>query len=217
MIFNDPARLPDTGETPQVRFARARALHGTLGEGYVARRGIPVELAHAQGLRFDPDYVGRPAVVAAMHDHAGALVALHGRYLQVQRGQDKMLTVGPGDGMLGVGRGWRAEPLVLVEGLFDALSLARCGWAAVASVGRWASWLPTVARGREVWLAFDNGRPGEALAEDYGARLATARIRRLPPPGRAKDWNTALVKRGAVVVRSWLDRHLSGPKPGAER
>ena len=99
----------------------------------------------------------------------------------------------------------------MVEGLFDALSIARCDRSAVANVGRWASWLPTVTRDRQVWLAFDNGRPGEANADTYRARLATAKTRRLPPPGRDKDWNTALVKRGPSVIRQWLDQHLQAP------
>jgi hypothetical protein len=214
MIFDDPVRMPDTGQDPEERFAQAQALHDTPGRAYVERRGIPVDLAHAHGVRFDADFAGRPAVVAAMRDRDGRLVSLHGRYLQVRRGDNKMLTVGPGDGLLGVGEGWRGEPLVVVEGLFDALSVVRCGWSAVASVGRWASWLPDVAGGRTVWLAFDNGRPGEADARDYQARLPRACTRRLPPPGRAKDWNTALVKRGPAVVRQWLEQHLRGGGDG---
>lgn len=105
MLFDDPVCMPDTGEAPQDRFARAQTLHGTPGQTFVERRGIPVDLAHAHGVRFDPDYAGRPAVLAAMRDRAGRLVSLHGRYLQVIRGDNKMLTVGPGDGLLEVGRG----------------------------------------------------------------------------------------------------------------
>ena len=83
--------------------------------------------------------------------------------------------------------GWRVEPLILVEGLFDALSLAVCGWPAVATIGRWAPWLPEVTTGRVVWLAFDAGRPGEADVAAYVARLHQAEVRRLPPPPRCKE------------------------------
>ena len=207
-LRRDPLVLPDTGESPEARYARARPLRGTPGQAYVERRGIPEALAHAHGLRFDPDYDGRPAVLAVMRDREGQLASLHGRYLHVTRGQDKMLTVGPGGGVLSVGAGWRAEPLILVEGLFDALSLALCGYSSLATVGRWAPWLVSVTKGRTVWLAFDRGRPGEAEVARYRERLVGAELRRLPPPGRAKDWNSALVKAGRGAVRHWLEQQL---------
>jgi len=52
-----------------------------------------------------------------------------------------MLTVGVGDGAVSFLGGWRVEPFILVEGLFDGLSLAACGWPIVKrgplSVARW--------------------------------------------------------------------------------
>jgi len=47
-----------------------------------------------------------------------------------------MFTVGPGGGVAASSAGWRSEPLILVEGVFDVLSLAVCGWDSVATVGR---------------------------------------------------------------------------------
>jgi hypothetical protein len=76
-------------------------------------------------------------------------------------GQDKMFTMGAGGGVATVGAGWHGEPLILVEGIFDALSLAVCCWDCVATIGRWAPWLPEVCAGRTVWLAFDANAPGE--------------------------------------------------------
>jgi hypothetical protein len=137
-------------------------------------------------------------------------MALHGRYLHTLRGQDKMLTVGGGDGVISVLGGWRTGPLILVEGLFDALSLATCGISCIATIGRWASWLPHISAGRETWLAFDAGRPGEADVACYGKRLTGAIIRRMPPPPRCKDWNTALVKCGPDRVHLWIERALGG-------
>jgi hypothetical protein len=60
-----------------------------------------------------------------------------------------------------------------------------------------------------VWIAFDGNRPGEDAAAQYQQYLARADTRRLPPPDRCKDWNTALVKRGLVTVEAWLHRHLA--------
>ncbi|MGA8754940.1 MAG: toprim domain-containing protein [Stellaceae bacterium] len=90
-----------------------------------------------------------------------------------------MLTIWPGNGMIGMLGGWRAEPLILVEGLFDALSLATCGISCSATIGRWAQWLPEVTRSRVVWLAFDAIKPGEAEATRYAGLLPGADLRRL--------------------------------------
>ena len=206
----DPVCMPRSGESPDERFARARPLAGTPGEDYVVRRGIPLAVADAAGLRFDPDWAGRPAVLAALHDHAGVMVSVHGRYLSTLRGQDKMLTIGPGGGVVDLGVGWRNGndgPLILVEGVFDALSLAVCGCGGVATIGRWAPWLPGVCADRITWLGFDANRPGEREAAAYAQRLS--RVRRLPPPPRCKDWNTALCKRGRAEVSRWLRDRLA--------
>ncbi len=202
--FDDPLCMPGTGESPADRLARAQPLAGTPGQAYVERRGVPVEMADAAGLRWDPDFNGRPAVVVALRDRTDLLSSVHGRYLHVVRGQNKMLTIGPAGGVISTLGGWRAEPLILVEGLFDAISLATCGWAAVATIGRWAPWLTDVTAHRVVWLAFDAGRPGEADVACYTERLRDADVRRLLPPHGCKDWNTALVKRGRGTVARWI-------------
>ncbi|OWQ48870.1 hypothetical protein CDL60_02985 [Roseateles noduli] len=211
----DPVCMPGSGESPDDRFARARPLAGTPGQDYVEHRGIPLVIADAAGLRFDPDWGGRPAVLDALHDRGGALVSVHGRYLSTLRGQDKMLTIGPGGGVVDVRDEWldghgkhfgEDGPLILVEGVFDALSLAVCGCGAVATIGRWAPWLPECCTDRLAWLGFDANRPGEREAAAYAQRLS--RVRRLPPPPRCKDWNTALCKRGRAEVTRWLRSHL---------
>jgi hypothetical protein len=206
--FDDPLRMPGTGESPRERLARAVPLADTPGQAYVERRGIPLAVAEAAGVVFDPDFGGRPAILIPLWDRDDSLVLVHGRHLHNVRGQNKMLTIGPGGGTVNVLGGWRVEPLVLVEGLFDALSLAACGWAAVATIGRWAPWLAEVSAGRVAWLGFDATRPGEEEAVRYAERLGAAEVRRLPPPPRCKDWNTALVKRGRATVACWLRDHL---------
>jgi hypothetical protein len=203
----DPACMPRSGEPPAARLAGALPLAGTPGQAYVERRGIPLAVAAAAGLRFDPDWDGRPAVLVGLHAPDGRLTAVHGRYLDTLRRQDKMLTVGLGGGLIEVGAGWRVDPLILVEGLFDALSLAVCGRSGAATIGRWAPWLPQACAGRVAWLAFDGNRPGEHEAALYAQRLP--RVRRLPPPPRCKDWNTALRKRGRAAVARWLRDALS--------
>jgi hypothetical protein len=180
----------------------------------VERRGISLETADVAGVRYAADFGGRPAVIVPLHNQAGEIVSLHGRYLEHTRAQDKMFTIGPGGGVVNVLGGWRAEPLIVVEGLFDSLSLAVCGIACVATIGRWAPWLPEAAIGRIVWLAFDAGRPGNAQAASYAEQMRAAEVMRIAPPGRSKDWNTALVKQGRHTIQAWLRRHLSAKETG---
>lgn len=200
--------MPGLDAGPAELYGQAVPLLQTPGHGYVERRGIPVAVAERCGLRFDPDFGGRAAVVMALRDLQAAVVSVHGRYLDVHRGQNKMLTVGPGGGLLSVLDGHRAEPLILVEGLFDALSLATCGWSAVATIGRWTPLLQECARGRHVCIAFDRSAPGRADAGIYASRLAQSRITMLSPPLRCKDWSTALVKLGRGAVTRWMHEHL---------
>jgi len=207
--FHDPPVLPHTSLGPEACLARALPLEGSAGQEYVERRGIACAVASAAGVRFDPGWAGRPAVLAPLRDREGRITSVHGRYLHNRRGEDKMLTVGQSGGAISVLGGWRSDPFILVEGLFDALSLAMCGQPAVATIGREVSWLAAVAQGRTVHVAFDATRPGEEEAARIERQLAGASVRRLLPPPRCKDWSTALVKRGHGEVSRWLRKNLA--------
>ena len=201
--------MPGAAERLDETLAHGQPLAGTAGQAYMQRRAIPIELAEASGVRYVSDFAGRPAVIAGLYDCRGILASVHGRYLEFGRKQDKMLTIGPGGGTFNVLGGWRADPLIVVEGLFDALSVAVCGYACVATIGRWVPWIPDLAASRTVWLAYDAGRSGEAEFSHYAERIGAAQVRRLLPPGRSKDWNTALLKRGRAAVAGWLKGCLS--------
>lgn len=200
--------MPRSGEQPHECLAHALPIAGTPGQAYVERRGIPLAIADTVGLRFDPDWNGRAAVLLGMVDRDATLVSVHGRYLETARGQDKMFTIGRGGGVATSGAGWRTEPLILVEGIFDLLSLAVCGRDSVATVGRWAPWLPEVCATRAVWLAFDANAPGEHEVMHYIQHLPHSTVRRLLPPPHCKDWNTALRKRGPAVLARWLREYI---------
>jgi hypothetical protein len=215
--FADLPSIPGISKTIEEQLTSALPLVGTPGHVYVERRGVAVDVAAAAGVRFAANFGGRPAVLVAMRNHEDTLVAVHGRYLHTIRGQNKMLTIGLSGGMVSVLSGWRAEPLILVEGLFDALSLATCGWAAVATIGRWAPWLPEVSAGRVAWLAFDASRPGESDVTRYAERLRDADVRRLPPPPHCKDWNTALVKCGRSGVTRWIRGRLTAGDTASQK
>lgn len=123
----DPLVLPRRSEEPVAYFSRAAPLEGSPGEAYVQRRGIPVAVASATGLRYAADCGGRPAVVVLLREQHDGPTAVHARYLHADFRQDKMLTFGPAGGVIAGLDGWRADPLIVVEGLCDALSLASCG------------------------------------------------------------------------------------------
>lgn len=204
----DPPIMPVTGEAPQNRLDRSLPLMGTPAQEYVENRCIPINIAHEAGVRFDPDWNGRPAVIAPMINQERALCSVHGRYLSQRGKQDKMFTIGPGGGILSVRDGYYAEPIILVEGLFDALSLAVCGYSSLATVGRLAPWLPEVCKEKLILLAFDANRPGEVEVDFYKKFLIGANVHRLLPPGHTKDWNSALMKRGSLTVAHWLEYNL---------
>ncbi|GFO57467.1 hypothetical protein GMSM_44740 [Geomonas sp. Red276] len=208
-IFNDPVSMPGSSQPPEDIYASAEPLAGTPGDAYVLHRGIEAGIAAAFGVRYHDDFGGRPAVLVPLHDRDGNLTSVHGRYLSTTRLQDKMFTVGRPGGVISLPDSWRADPLIVVEGLFDALSLAASGWNSVATIGRHVPWLTEASRDRVVWAAFDAGRPGEANAQSYQRQLFAAEVRRLPPPPRCKDWNTALVKRGREAVSKWVTKQLA--------
>ena len=204
----DAKVMPVTGETAGERLAHGLPLFGTLGQMYVESRAIPVAVAHDAGVLFDPDWNGRPAVIAPMTGLHHELCSVHGRYLQQYGYENKMLTIGPGGGVLDITNGLDRDIVIIAEGLFDVLSLAVCGYHAIATVGRKAPWLPQACKGKTVFLAFDGNRPGEMKTMFYKHYLDGAGIHRLTPPGHSKDWNTALVKLGKSQVEQWVNFNL---------
>ena len=109
--YSDPVQMPGTGLPPETVLAKALPLLGTPGQEYTERRSVPVGIADISGVRFAPDFGGRPAVVVALRDRDGNLTSVHGRYLHTNRGQSKMLTVGRGGGAISFLEGGRRTPL----------------------------------------------------------------------------------------------------------
>ncbi len=212
MLPPNANRLPRSGESATELWLRARPLAGTAAEAYLERRRVALAVAAAAEVRYTDDLNGRPAVLGRLVGPQGELRAVHGRHLEVRRGEGKMFTVGEAGGVFVTLDGLAAAPLVLVEGMFDALSVGGGGLACVATIGRWVDWLPAAARGREVWLAFDANRPGERSAREFAAALAAAGAdcRRLRPPSGHGDWNAEARRHGAASLARWLERHAAG-------
>jgi Toprim-like len=209
-LWDDPPAVPDSGETPAEALAAAQDLGDPRCLAYLERRRIPLAVAEAAGLRFAPSFNGRPAVLAAMHHHSGELRAVTARYLVTARDEWKILTVGHEGGVFAVLDGLQADPLLLVEGVFDALTVALCGRPAVATIGRYVDWIPGFAAGRTVLLAFDGNKVGDHAARYYQDRMPGSACRRLRPPPQCKDWSSALAKRGLSTLAQWLARTAGG-------
>ena len=190
-------------------------LAGTPGESYLASRNISLEEAHAAGARFSPSWFGSAAVVFPIRDENGVLVAAQGRYLRAGSGPKARTAGSKKAGVFTSARLWeevkRGAPVVICEAPLDALSLAMCGYPALALCGKdgWPSWLPIRCAFKSVALAFDADDAGDAGAARLHLSLSSlgARAFRLRPEG-GKDWNEILQEQGkamlADAVAPWL-------------
>lgn len=176
-------------------------LVGTLGETYLSGRGIPVDRAHAAGVRFSADWFGRPAVLFPVRSREGALVGTAGRY--TDDGKPKTRDAGrKSAGVFTTPGAWEAVPLVLVEGPVDALSLHLAGYPAIALMG--CSLSDVVAWScalRRVAVAMDADAAGDQAAESLmsALRVRGCDVIRLRPPD-LRDWND--------LLREWGAEHL---------
>jgi DNA primase len=101
---------------------------------------------------------------------------------------------------------WESEVILITEAPIDALSLATCGYAALALIGtHFPPWLPRACAWRQVLLATDADAAGDAAAEKLAEALAhygakPARLR----PAAGKDWNELLQAHGAPTLHAEL-------------
>ncbi len=208
--------LSDTGAPntdPHLIWNAAVPLSGTRAEGYLRQRGLTLQAAAWSNVRFVRDWYGRECVVFPFGNEREELVAVSGRALG-DGGLDKPAN---GSKKHGAFRAlWRQfgpfhpdAPILVCEAPLDALSLAQCGFAALALGGTSApAWLAPRVAFRRVVLALDaDGAGDEASAKlalhfaGYGARSV-----RLRPEG-AKDWN-AWLQSGASELRDFLEERL---------
>ncbi len=213
------------------------------GAQYLGGRGIAVEVARAAGVRFHPDwapsaegtiYRAGAAVLFPSTNERGEVVAVNGRYLAPRTSPDgkplKARTGGTAkQGVFlapaRIGAEWvfpfdrRLDAVILVEGQADALSLAQCGFPALAAGGvNLAPWLHRRAGLRRVVIGIDADAGGDANAPMWEAYLSSygALVSRLEPEN-AKDWNEMLIgdlKKGTQgigrdALADWLMWRLS--------
>lgn len=207
--------LPEPLSALSAALRGLQPLRGSRGEAYLSGRGLPLEVCQSANVKWSPSWLGRPAVVFPIYDDRGALVAAQGRYTD-GREDPKARTLGrKKSGLFLTGGFWeqvrKGAPIIVTEAPIDALSLATCGFPALALCGKsgWPQWLPIKCAFKEVVLAFD----GDAAGEDGAAKLLPileslgAKTRRVAPE-EAKDWNEMLAKRGAHKTEQWLCARL---------
>jgi hypothetical protein len=187
----------------------ATEIDGSPGADYLTGRSIPIETARAAGVRFSPEWYGRPAVLFPITDRTGALVAVSGRFVD---GREDPKTMGAGPKSQGVflamPSALNARCAAICEGPFDALALAAGGVAAVAMIGvSGPEWLPRSLAFRSVLIATDNDKVGDEAAAklEPAMKARGAHALRLRSQG-VKDWADVLQRRGLVALR----RHLRG-------
>ena len=218
------AYLERRGVTPAVseRFQLGYAPAGEALLRFLARAGIPVELAVEAGLLV-PSRDGRPPyprfrerLMFPIADHAGRIVGFGGRLLVEREGAPKYLN-SPETPLFSKGRtlyglhlardaARRTGSVVVVEGYMDCISLYQHGIAnVVASLGTAFTEFQAQALARvaeRVVIAFDADAAGEAAAQRTldilraaGLRVAVMSL----PPGQDPDEFARAHGRAALV------------------
>lgn len=209
---------PATAATWQTHWNTARPLQSTLAAAqYLERRGLSAALATAAGIRalhlYPREYAAFP-----FHDRAGAPCAFQARAIDGQPNGHRAYGSKGGGTFTTIPDAIKAETVIICEAPIDALSLAACGYAAIALGGTAApAWLPAELAFKRVLLAFDNDANG--AGDNAAARLAPelqsfgakpARLAPLREPDAAKsDWNGMLLQHGAAPLRAWLAARLA--------
>jgi len=193
------------------------------GAAYLAGRGIPPDVAARAGVRYHPRYPD--AVHGVTHRHAalvfrvqgadGAGVAIECRYLEPRPDSAKGKSRGTKGGgvFVALPGALDADGVTVCEGPLTALSMAACGYPAVALCGQKAApWLARRLALRDVFVAFDEGeQKTEAAAADFARALAAvgARPYRLRLPSGV-DVNDRLQAVGLEALRRELDAAICG-------
>jgi hypothetical protein len=189
----------------------------TPGAAYLARRGIPAEVAAAAGVLYARRWCGRPAVVFPLRDPAGAVVAADGRYVDGRTGPKARTGGEKRLGVFATPGAFDAEQVAVVEAPICALSLASAGMPALALGGTSApGWLARALAFKRIGLGLDADAAGDRAAPALAAQLGSlgAVVERWRPVG-VKDWNDALRAhgRGALAAALGVPDPTAGPAP----
>ncbi|WP_315783210.1 MULTISPECIES: toprim domain-containing protein [unclassified Bradyrhizobium] len=229
-IDAEAARRP-RNSTRAVRrlFGMAQPLPGTLGEAYLAHRGIDLSVS-TDALRFHPrcfyrpdgaaDVETWPALIAAVTDLTGRMTGVHRTWLDPEGFDDRRLGKAPIDtprramgDLLGhaVRFGTVDDVLAAGEGIETMLSLRTVlptlPVAAALSANHLATmlWPATV---RRLYVAVDADAAGNNAAKALTARALDAGIEAIAWCPRLEDFNEDLRAFGGTKLRDVLRQQL---------
>lgn len=172
-------------------------LAGTPGATYLKTRGIDPAAADANDVRYHANWLGRgPAVVFAIRDTSGRVVAAQGRFIDTNA-QPKAMTVGAmSAGVYRTAAALEVEIVAITEAPIDALSIAVSGMPALALCGTSIpTWLRRTLAFRTVVVATDADDAGNAAAERIADQFNLgSRVVRLTLPDGVKDANDLLTR-----------------------
>lgn len=229
--FSAPPPEPSPAELAEEAAKRARlrrlwAFSVPIGDAsaigartYLQRRGIPLPVAEAARVRYSERWGSEAtfvnnAVLFPMQNEAGKLVAAEGRFLTPPAGVAKAHSAGTKSRGVFVATPGALEAVgvAVCEGPITALSLAACGFPALALCGHVVRpWLVRRLALRTVFLALDYGEQdaeGKAAAACRALAVVGATPYRLAPPAGAGDWNDYLQAKGLEAMRAELAQVL---------
>src|SRR4030095_13195124 len=203
-VYTPPAK-EKTSDSWKRHWAFTQPIRETEGAKYLERRGVPANIAAPAGVRFgtwwragERKYEPFDAVIFPVRDNAGNLVAAQARAIV---GGDKRTGGEKSEGVFFTTPG-RSQRLAITEAPIDALVLAACGLPAIALLGTaWRAWLPGALVGRNVAIATDADEAGDKCAREFGALVASWRLR----PEGAKDWAELAEWAGLGEVRRQIE------------
>lgn len=199
---------PATAETWREYFAQSKPANGTAAACYLAKRGIPEPVSETSGarvLRLYPSGYPRDYVVFPFCGRDGTPVAFQSRAIDSE--PDAHRAYGPKRaGVFSTNLGvLKRDAVIICEAPIDALSLAACGYPAIALGGTTVpDWLPKALAFKYVALAFDNDQNGagdKAAAkltpelQSFGATVSRLSPLRAPDADKS-DWNGMLLEYG---------------------
>ena len=229
---------PSSKQADQAReiehiLSKAVPIAGTLGERYLASRGLPAsgrsdllfhsDLTHWESRR------GFPGLVALVRDSSGNRIALHRTYL-ADDGSAKAPVDNPRKMLASIAGGAvRLANLTddhvvgLAEGIETALSvMAACArlpvWATLSTSNLEQGVLPAEARTVVLLADHDPSNAGARAAATAAARLHAEgrRVFIAMPPKQGDDFNDLLMREGADAVRRIVESAVEWTGHGTE-
>ena len=209
---------PATAATWQALFDCAHPIASTPdAQKYLAKRGISEPIASAAGV-LALNLFGRPCVAFPFHDRDGQVVAFQARAIDGKPDGHRAQGSKKAGVFLTSRDALKTQTVILCEAPIDALSLAACGFPAVALGGTSApAWIHSALAFKCVYLAFDNDQNG--AGDTAAAKLAPdlvsfgAKVTRLAPARNTdadkSDWNMMLQAHGVKSLRAWLTARLA--------